>query len=76
MHSERSEAERQVILEVLHGVMITPNLDELLKLIHQSISKVLYAENCFVALFEPETNLVHYKFFVDKFAQAGACSKG
>ena len=67
MQSERSEAERQVILEVLHGVMITPNLDELLKLIHQSISKVLYAENCFVALFEPATNLVHYKFFVDKF---------
>ena len=64
---KRAESERQVILEILQGVMITANMDELLKLIHQSISKVLYAENCFVALYEPATEMIHFDFFVDKF---------
>jgi transcriptional regulator with GAF, ATPase, and Fis domain len=70
MQLDRAEAERQVILEILLGVMITSNLDELLKLIHQSISRVLYAENCFVALLDPDTEFLHFKFFVDKFDPA------
>jgi len=70
MQSDRAEAERQVIFEILHGVMTTSNLDELLKLIHHSISRVLYAENCFVALLDPETEFLHFKFFVDKFDPA------
>ncbi|HEX8653293.1 MAG TPA: PAS domain S-box protein [Pyrinomonadaceae bacterium] len=64
---KRAESERQVIFEILQGVMLTANMDELFRLIHQSISKVLYAENCFVALYEPATEMIHFDFFVDKF---------
>jgi PAS domain S-box-containing protein len=64
---KRAESERQVILEILQGVASTANMDELLRLIHQSISKVLYAENCFVALYEPSSRMIHFDFFVDKF---------
>ena len=63
---KRSEAERRVISEIIEGVTTTPNLDELLRLIHQSISKVIYAENCFVALHDLTTNLMHFDFWVDK----------
>ncbi|MEK6301468.1 MAG: PAS domain S-box protein [Acidobacteriota bacterium] len=63
---KRAEAERQVIAEIVQGVITTSNLDELLNLIHQSIGRVLYAENCFVALHDPTTDLLSFEFWVDK----------
>ena len=66
---KRAEAERHAISEIISGVASTGNLDELLKLIHQSIRRVLYAENCFIALHNWETGLFHFPFFVDQFDQ-------
>src|SRR3989442_5773009 len=43
---KRAEAERQVISEIVSGIITTSNLNELLNLIHQSISKILYAVHC------------------------------
>jgi PAS domain S-box-containing protein len=63
---KRSELENQVIYEITHGVTSTSNLDELLKLIHQSLMKVVYAENCFVALFNKRTGLFSFPYFEDK----------
>jgi two-component system, sensor histidine kinase and response regulator len=62
---KRSEAERQVLYEITHGANTTANLDELLRLNHESLKKVLYAENCFVALYERETGLFNMAFFED-----------
>ena len=64
---KRVEAEFRIISEIIHGVTTTSNLDELLQLIHKAIGKILYAENCFVALYNPETKLLHMQFFVDKY---------
>jgi PAS domain S-box-containing protein len=64
---KRVEAEFRIISEIIHGVTTTSNLDELLQLIHRAIGKILYAENCFVALYDPETELLHMQFFVDKY---------
>lgn len=61
----RAEAERQVMLDVIQSVNLTGDLDELLKFIHQSLKKVLYAENCFVALYDKETGLFQKPLFVD-----------
>jgi len=61
------DAERHAISEIVAGVSSTPNLDELLRLIHQSLRKVLYAENCFIALHNRDTNLFHFPFFADQF---------
>jgi PAS domain S-box-containing protein len=63
----RMEAERQMIFEIIQGVITTPTLDDLLKLIHHSISKLLYAENCFVALHDPVTNWLHFEFWRDQY---------
>jgi len=67
---KRAETERQVIFETIHGVNVTANLDELLRLIHQALQKVLYAENCFVALYDHNTGMFHFPFFADRFDTA------
>jgi PAS domain S-box-containing protein len=63
---KRAEAERQVTFEIIHGATVTDNLDDLLRLIHQSLQKVLYAENCFVALHDPAAGTFYFPFFVDQ----------
>lgn len=63
---KRMERERQAISEIIHGVSISANLDSLLQLIHQTIQKVLYAENCFVALYDENTATLSMQFFVDQ----------
>lgn len=67
---KRSELERQVTFEIIHAVNATDNLNDLLHVIHQSLKKVLYAENCFVALYEPASGMFHFPFFADQFDQA------
>ncbi|MGA7626839.1 MAG: PAS domain S-box protein [Candidatus Acidiferrales bacterium] len=67
---KRAELERQVTFEIIHAVNVTDNLDDLLYLIHQALKKVLYAENCFVALYEPSSKMFHFPFFVDQFDEA------
>ena len=67
---KRAELERQVTFEIIHAVNVTDNLDDLLRLIHIALKKVLYAENCFIALYEPSTGMFHFPFFVDQFDQA------
>jgi PAS domain S-box-containing protein len=63
---KKIEMERQVIYEVIQGITVTSNLDELLKLIHHSLGKVVYAENCFVALYDNEKELFNFPYFIDK----------
>jgi PAS domain S-box-containing protein len=63
---KRAEAERQVTSDIVHGAITTKNLDELLDLTHRSIGKLLYAENCFVGLLDPKTDLISFEFWVDK----------
>lgn len=67
---KRSELERQVTFEIIHAVNVTDNLDDLLYLVYQALRKVLYAENCFVALYEPASGMFHFPFFIDQFDEA------
>jgi PAS domain S-box-containing protein len=63
----RMQEERQVISDIIHALNETSNLDQLLLKIHQSLNKVLAADNCFVALHERETDTFNFAFFVDEF---------
>jgi two-component system, cell cycle sensor histidine kinase and response regulator CckA len=67
---QRMESERQVIFEVIHALNETSNLDQLLQHIHQSLKKVLYAENCFIALHDVDNDSFHFPFFADRFDSA------
>ncbi|MGA8557114.1 MAG: GAF domain-containing protein [Candidatus Acidiferrales bacterium] len=64
---QRAEAERHVMFEIIEGVNLTANLDELLQLIHRSLKKVLFAENFFVALHDRNSKLFTFPFWVDQF---------
>ena len=69
-HQQRMEEERQVIADVVHALNETANLDQLLKRIHDALKRIVAAENCFVALHEPEDNAFQFPFFADEFDQA------
>jgi two-component system, cell cycle sensor histidine kinase and response regulator CckA len=66
----RMEAERQVNSEVVHALNQTANLDQLLEGIHRALKKVLYAENCFVALHDAQEDTFSFPFFADQFDTA------
>jgi two-component system cell cycle sensor histidine kinase/response regulator CckA len=72
---QRMEAERRVIFEVVHALNQTSNLDQLLGRIHQALKKVLYAENCFIALHASDADAFYFPFFVDQFDSAPAPQK-
>src|SRR5207245_4749624 len=63
---KRMEAERETIAEIIQGAITTSDPDEFLKLAHHAIGKYLYAENCFVALYDEAAELMHFPFWVDK----------
>lgn len=63
---QRMQEERQVISDIVHALNQTANLDQLLLSIHQSLKKVLYAENCFVALHDADTDTFQFPFFADE----------
>ena len=64
---QRAEAEQQVMSEIIQGVNGSANLDELFRLVHQSLKKVLFAEIFFVALYGRRSELFTFPFFVDQF---------
>ena len=64
---KRVELERQILFEITNGITTTGNLNELLKLIHHSLGKILYVDNFFVALYDQITGLFSFPYFVDKF---------
>ena len=63
---KRIEFESHALFEIAEGITVTDNLDELLSLIHASLAKVVYAENFFIALYNNETGLFNFPYFVDK----------
>ena len=63
---KRTQLENQINYEISQGITSTSNLDELLMLIHHALGKVVYAENCFIALHDSKTNLFTFPYFVDK----------
>lgn len=64
---KRLEAESRAISRIIHGAASTANLEEFFQLVHRTIKKIVYAENFFVALFDPETEMLTMQFWVDKY---------
>ena len=64
---KRLEAESRAISRIIHGAASTANLEEFFQLVHRSIKKIVYAENFFVALFDPESEMLTMQFWVDKY---------
>ena len=71
----RMESERQVNSEVVHALNETSNLDQLLIRIHAALKRILPAENCFVALHDPDSDTFQFPFFSDEYDTAPAPQK-
>lgn len=72
---QRMEAERQVISDVVHALNKTSNLDQLLTRIHDALKRIVAADNCFVALHQPENDTFQFPFFADEYDVAPAPQK-
>jgi len=66
---KRAEQEREVLYAIGETVNTTASLDELLQSIHHNIKRVMYAENCYVSLYEYDagTETISFPLFVDQF---------
>jgi len=64
---KRVETERLALLEIMQGLANTNDLQEFLKLIHNSIAKVIYAENFFVVFYRQESGLFEEIYTVDQY---------
>ena len=63
----QAEIERQALLEIMQGLANTKDLQELLKLVHHSIAKVIYAENFFVVLHHESRGWFEEIYSVDQY---------
>lgn len=54
------------LIRIGEAAATTDNLQSFLELIHQSISQLLPARNFYLALYEPDKNLVSFPYFVDE----------
>jgi len=64
---KRIEKEKQVLHEISNGVNTTKSLDDLFQLIHEALGKIVYAKNCFVALYDENSGFFNFPLFVDKY---------
>ncbi len=62
---KQAEMERQVLLEIMQGLANTTDLQELLELVHASISRMILAEDFFVVFYNPKTGLFEDIYSVD-----------
>ncbi len=64
---KRAENERRIIAEIIEKGIRISDLDQFLNSVHASLSEAMYAENCFVMLRDPVTNLHRFAFWADKY---------
>jgi PAS domain S-box-containing protein len=64
---KRAEIERRVLLEIMQGLTHTRDLQEFLKLVHESVAKAIYAENFFAVYYHKETGLFDEIYSVDQY---------
>jgi len=64
--ARRAEQEREVVHAIGEAINTNASLDEILQVIHINIKKVMYAENCYIALWDASTGIMSFPFFVDQ----------
>ena len=72
---KQAEFERQVLLDIMRGLADTKDPLEFFKLIHDSVARVIYAENFFAVYFHKETGLFDEIYSVDQYDQPAPPSK-
>ena len=63
---KQAEEEREVLYAIAEAVNTTTDFNEFLQSIHSNIKQVMYAENCFIALYDAKTETISFPLFVDQ----------
>jgi two-component system cell cycle sensor histidine kinase/response regulator CckA len=63
----RSEKIRDAVYKISEAAQMADNLPELYRSIHQIISGLMCTENFYIALFDQESRLLSFPYFVDEF---------
>ncbi|MBI5010994.1 MAG: PAS domain S-box protein, partial [Bacteroidia bacterium] len=64
---KRSELEKEVITDIIRGVTTTSDINEFFRHVHYSLSRIVTAENIFVALYDFEARQFTFPYFIDKY---------
>lgn len=66
--SSRRQAENvsEVLYRISEAAHTAPNLDELYRIIHASISGLMPAKNLYIAYYDASTDLLHFPYHVDE----------
>ena len=62
----RLEAVQEVVLEISRMSISSDDLAGFLRSVHQSISRIMYAANFYVAIFDEEQNSLRFVYGVDE----------
>ena len=67
--TERKQAEKiqAVLFQISQATTMSNNLEELLKIIHQQLGLLIDTTNFYVALYDKDTDLYSFPFYVDEF---------
>jgi len=63
---KRSELEQEVMLRVLQIGTTSDSQDEMIRGIFEQIGRLVPVENCFLALHDPQSNMLSFPIFVDE----------
>jgi PAS domain S-box-containing protein len=64
---KRAEQVQQTIYRISHAVVTTTSLDELFKSIHEILGELMPAPNLFIALYNPDKDLISFPYYVDQY---------
>ncbi|MFI5165347.1 MAG: PAS domain S-box protein [Thermoanaerobaculales bacterium] len=68
----RLRYEQAAMYEISEATQATGSLEELFRSIHAIIGRLMAAENFYIALYDPATNLLSFPYFVDEVDEAPA----
>ena len=65
-----NEKAQEIVYHIAQSTISSNNLDELFQSIHTVLMDLMPAQNFFIALYDPETDLVSFPYYVDQFDSA------
>lgn len=63
----RAECVQEAVYRMSHVAHTAPNLQELLRELHEIVNELVPAQNFYVALYDDERELLHFPYFVDEY---------
>ncbi len=63
---KRAEQLQSALYRIANLTSAAKDLDQLYAAIHQIVGELMYARNFYIALFDEETQLIHFPYFVDE----------